>query len=76
MTSDLCFIVNVFNVIIISLANFVCVLLCVIEQVYRLFSLNPEYNHNNNHNHNQYIQLIQSFITTWVAEHSEMASYS
>ena len=46
MTSNLCFIVNVFNVIIINVDNFVCVLLYVIERVYRLLSLNPEYNHN------------------------------
>ena len=42
---DFIFIVNVFNVNIISVANFVCVLLyCiyVIEQVYRLLSPNPE----------------------------------
>ena len=50
MTSDLYFIVNAFNVVIISVDNFVCVLLYVIEQVYRLLSLNPEYNHNHNHN--------------------------
>ena len=48
MTSDLCFIVNVFNVIIISVDNFVCVLLYVIERVYRLLTLNPEYNHTHN----------------------------
>ena len=41
-----------FNVIIISLDNFVCVLLYVIEWMYRLLSLNPEYNHIDNHNHN------------------------
>ena len=51
MTPYLCFIVNVFNAIIISVANFVCVLLYVIERVYRLLSLNPEYNYINNHNH-------------------------
>ena len=34
MTSDLCLIVNVFNVIIISVDNFACVLLYVIEWVY------------------------------------------
>ena len=42
LTSDLCFIVNVLNVIIISVANFVCVLLYVIERVYRLLSFNPD----------------------------------
>ena len=37
----------------ISVDNFVCVLLYVIDHkwVYRLLSLNPEYNHSNNHNH-------------------------
>ena len=55
MTSDLCFIVNVFNVIIISVDNFVCVLLYVIERVYRLLSLNPEYNHN----HNQTMKVLR-----------------
>ena len=38
MTLDLYFIVNVFNVIIISVDNFVCVLFYVIEQVYRLLA--------------------------------------
>ena len=46
MTSDLYFIINVFNVIIISIDNFICALLYAIERVYRLLSLNPEYNHN------------------------------
>ena len=50
MTSDLYFIINVFNVIIISIDNFICALLYAIEWVYRLLSLNPEYNHNQNHN--------------------------
>ena len=36
MTLDLYFIINVFNVIIISEDNFICVLLYVIERVYRL----------------------------------------
>ena len=55
MISDLYFIVNVFNVIIISVDNLVvCVLLYVIEQVYRLLSLNPECNYNHNHNHNHH----------------------
>ena len=49
MTSDLYFIINVFNVIIISIDNFICALLYAIERVYRLLSLNPEYNHNHNH---------------------------
>ena len=44
-------IINVFNVIIISIDNFICALLYAIERVYRLLSLNPEYNHNHNHNH-------------------------
>ena len=48
MTSDLCFIINVFNVIIISVDNFICALLYVIERLYRLLSLNAEYNHNHN----------------------------
>ena len=48
MTSDLHFIINVFNVIIISIDNFICALLYAIERVYRLLSLNPEYNHNHN----------------------------
>ena len=52
MTSDLYFIINVFNVIIISTDNFICALLYATEWVYRLLSLNPEYNHNHNHNHN------------------------
>ena len=51
MTSDLYFIINVFNVIIISIDNFTCTLSYVIEQVYRLLNLNPEYNHDHNHNH-------------------------
>ena len=51
MTSDLYFIINVFNVIIISIDNFICALLYAIERVYRLPSLNPENNHNHNHNH-------------------------
>ena len=54
MTSDLYFIINVFNVIIISIDNFICALLYAIEQVYRFLSLNPEYNHNHNHNHSHY----------------------
>ena len=29
MTSDICFILNVFNVIIISVANFACILLYI-----------------------------------------------
>ena len=48
MTSDLYFIINVFNVIIISIDNFICALLYAIERVYRLPSLNPAYNHNHN----------------------------
>ena len=49
MTSDLYFIINVFNdLIIISIDNFICALLYAIERVYRLLSLNPEYNHNHN----------------------------
>ena len=44
------FIINEFNVIIISIDNFICALLYAIERVYRLPSLNPEYNHNHNHN--------------------------
>ena len=52
MTSDLYFTINVFNVIIISIDNFICALLYVIEWVYRILSLNPEYNHNHNYNHN------------------------
>ena len=44
--SDLYFIINVFNVIIISIDNFICALLYAIERVYRLLSHNPEYNHN------------------------------
>ena len=39
-----------FNVIVISIDNFICVLLYVIERVYMLLSLNPEYNYNHNHN--------------------------
>ena len=39
MTSDLYFIINVFNVIIISIDNFICALLYAIEWVYRLLSL-------------------------------------
>ena len=50
MTSDLYFIINVFNVIIISIHNFICALVYAIERVYRLLSLNPEYSHNHNHN--------------------------
>ena len=53
MTSDLYFIINVFNVIIISIDNSICALLYAIEWVYRLLSLNPEYNHN----HNQVVVL-------------------
>ena len=49
MTLDLYFIINVVNVIIISIDNFICALLYAIERVHRLPSLNPEYNHNHNH---------------------------
>ena len=49
MTSGLCFIANVFNVIIISVDNFVCVILYATKRMYRLLSLNPVYNHNHNH---------------------------
>ena len=53
----LCFIGNVFNVIIIiSVDNFICVLLYLIEQMYRLLSLNSEYNHNHNHNHKPHVK--------------------
>ena len=48
MTSDLYFMVDVFNAIILSVDNFVCVLLYAIERVYRLLSLHPEYNHTHN----------------------------
>ena len=54
MTSGLYFIIYVFNVII---DNFICALLYAIERVYRLPSLNPEYNHNHNHNHNTAVQV-------------------
>ena len=58
MTSDLYFIINVFNVIIISIDNFICALLYAIEQVYRLPSLNPEYNHN----HNKKVRFLNSHL--------------
>ena len=61
-------IINVFNVIIINIDNFICVLLYVIERVYRLLSLNPECNHN--HNHNVFPKIISSssllFWVMWV----------
>ena len=68
MTSDLYFIINVFN---ISIDNFMCVLLCAIERVFRLLSLNPEYNDNHNYNHNQSLVYVTGFMKTVLNRHKK-----